>query len=564
MTTLLDTIHFEAYVSACASRAKVRVEWDKPGSVPRTNGKTMYLPAITSKADKDYLSRLRVYVKHETSHITYTNFDYWQAVKPKGFLMFVINLLEDNRIDYLNDAEYAGDRALSDFYYAEFAEKFSVPEGEEGDEKRNLAPLFAWDARHRPLIASSVLAHNSVFNTLDATGLLRYNKLCAGTYGDELDALRTSKDGDTHDLLALARRILNEVYETDSKQYEDGASEDGKGKGEGEQEEGDGEDAAAGPDTIISVEEYMKKEGGEHIVSRTGIHVKADHSTDKGSYQIPSINEYVVYSWPKNPPSSSWGMGCLDKEEVEQVINNGARQLSNSLRMKLQVRSKGRYEYGTKSGRLHAGSLHRLVSARGTEAESRVFRKHVTSDTLDTAVSLLVDCSGSMSGRKFDLACAAAVSVATALRPLHIPYNILGFTNAFGKDEPVIHVFSEWGAAVADDALIKRFSAASGMLLENTDGDGIAWAYNHLMPRKEKRKVLLVLSDGAPAGRGWAGNCATYTKQVISDIEKNKKAEIYGIGICDHNVQRYYTKHSVINTAAELPSALLSILDKAL
>jgi hypothetical protein len=575
MTTYLDTIHFETYVSACAARAGVSVEWDAEGTIPRTNGKRMWIPRINSTTDPRYLTTLRTHVKHETSHITHTQFEYWKGVGAQGLLGFIINLLEDNRIDYLNDHEYLGDKALSNAYYEDFAAKVLAASGDKASEQQAmLAPLFMWDGFYRDWIASMPLVHEAMQKHLDADGTKRLDTLCSGTYGDELVALRTSKGGATTDLLTLAERILREVYGVkDVEQYKKPEKGSGKGKGEGKGTGEDGEGDAEGDgkgegkgkssdkDEIITIDDYIKKMGGEHIISRTGIACKKDTSTERGGYTIPSKSDYHVRRWPE----AAKGMpGYLSVGAVENIINNSAKPLSNALRMKLQVRSKGRYEYGTKTGKLHTGSLHRLVSARGTAAESRVFRKHVTSDTLDTAVSVLVDCSGSMSGSKFDTASAAAISVALALKPLHIPFNILGFTNTCGNDDPIIWVFNDWNENVTQPELIKRFVRASGELFENTDGDAVAWANNYLVGRKEKRKLLLVMSDGSPAGRTHAGAIGPYTKKVVSDIEKRKEVEIYGVGIMDTNVCRYYTKHCVINNNNELTPTILSILDKAI
>jgi cobaltochelatase CobT len=298
--------------------------------------------------------------------------------------------------------------------------------------------------------------------------------------------------------------------------------------------------------------------GADHFKpSRTGVHLEHEVSS-KRDWAIPSRKDYVIRKLGgerANPYFKS--------SDVSSIIDGHTKPLSAKLRHKLQVRSKGRYEYGKKEGKLHNGSLHRLVSGRGSEQEKRVFRQHIVSDTLDTAVSLLVDCSGSMQGSKFEMACAAAASVGLALMPLHIPYTILGFTNDdSGRDNPVINVFSQWGEAANQTSLVKRFSEASNYLYQNSDGDGIAWAYSDLMQRKEKRRILIVISDGSPAGRGWAGDVSGYTKHVIQSIEKGKAASIYGVGIMDNNVKKYYTKNVVINKVESLSSAILSILDK--
>jgi len=97
----------ESYVSACAEKSGVKVIWDEPNSVPRTDGHRMYLPRLTSKTTEDFVLKLKYYIKHETSHIVHTNFDWFAKKGVKGLLQLICNMLEDNRIDYLNDMEYA-------------------------------------------------------------------------------------------------------------------------------------------------------------------------------------------------------------------------------------------------------------------------------------------------------------------------------------------------------------------------------------------------------------------------------------------------------------------------
>jgi cobaltochelatase CobT len=236
--------------------------------------------------------------------------------------------------------------------------------------------------------------------------------------------------------------------------------------------------------------------------------------------------------------------------------------MANKLRMKLQTRSKDRYEYGKKKGKLHNGSLHRLVSGSDVSSE-KVFRQRVVSDTTDTALCLLVDCSGSMSGKKFDMACAGAGALSEALKPLNIAHSIYGFTNTVTVEDPIIWLFSEFGERVTQPELLKRFEKVSGGLWQNSDGDAIAYATARLTQRKEHRKVLLVLSDGSPSGRDHAGDVEAYTLQTVKQAEK-MGIDVYGIGIDDSNVTRFYKKNVVVKDLHNLAPTILSIIDRSI
>jgi cobalamin biosynthesis protein CobT len=256
------------------------------------------------------------------------------------------------------------------------------------------------------------------------------------------------------------------------------------------------------------------------------------------------------------------GSGYLHKEIVNDYITNNARSMANKLRIKLQTRSRDRYEYGKKRGKLHNGSLHRLVSGADAVAE-KVFRQRVVSDTTDTAVCLLVDCSGSMSGKKFDMAAAGASALAQALKPLNIAYSIYGFTNTVEEEHPIIWIVNEFGEKATQPDLVKRFGIISGGLWQNSDGDGIAYATARLAQRKEHRKVLLVLSDGSPCGREHKGNIEAYTLHTVEHAEK-MGVDVYGIGICDSNVTRFYKKNVVVDDLSKLSPTILSIIDRSI
>lgn len=581
---ILDINNFETYVAACASRVNVVVSWDEPGSIPRTNGKQMFLPRITSSYTAEDMTRLRYYVKHETEHIAHTDFNFHNEHPKKGLLQFITNILEDNRIDHINDAMYEGDRRLSNEYMTLFAKDIQEKKGEVREQDVT-GPLYAWDAMHRDTPAALLCAEEFV-KGLSSDSSAKLDKLLLGNYGKRLKALRESPTGGTTDLLSLAEDILKDIYGEDPKKYEkkpeesegkgkdkkknkeDGdEEEEGEGEGTGDESsegDGDGEDDDEG---IITVKE-MSKGGADHLSStKRGIHW--EHSPDtSSSYVIPSAKDYIVTGFPLD---SSKGFRApyysgMDRSTVNSNIDNIAKPLSNKLRHRLQVRAQGRYENGKKKGSLHGGSLHRLITSKNTDNETRVFRKHIVSDTLDTAVSLLVDCSGSMSGSKFNLAATAGAALSMALKPLHIAHAMHGFTNAMASrynEAPVIFKFSPWGDNVSREELVERFYQAGANLGDNSDGDAIAWVAWDLMQRKEHRKILIVLSDGSPSGRWWAGDITGYTKKVVRDIEASKHIEIYGIGIMDTNVRMYYKNHTVINRADELPSAVLSIIDKS-
>ena len=559
----LDVVNFETYVAGCSKNSGVNVLWDTPDSTPRTDGKTMWLPLITSTSSSEWLTRMRYFVKHETSHIVHSDFSILNKYRPVGLLALINNILEDHRVDYTNDSVYAGDTITSNKFWILYTDdivKRTISKDKELVKQQALTlPLFVWDATLRTWIDNARETRDTLAVLLDDDGIVRMHKLEAFT--DELLALRADTSADVGEkVMDLAKRILAALYDEDPEKYtekEDAKGKAGKGKGKG-----DGESESDSADRLLTVKKLMEDIGHDHKPSRTGIHLEME-APRYGAYTIPRPSDYVVVRFPmlhkevKRTPSPHFRAHV-----VNNYVTSNATQLANKLRMKLQARSRDRYEYGLKKGKLHTGSLHKLVTGDG-EQSTRVFRKRIVSDTLDTVVSLLVDCSGSMSGNKFEMACAGAGAMAAALTPLNIKFSIYGFTNTDGRDDPIIWVFNDFGERVNQTELVSRFAIASGSLWENTDGDALAYVAHQLKMRKEQRKVLLVLSDGSPAGRRMAGDISAYTKQVIGNIE-NSGIDIHGIGICDSNVSHYYTNHEVVEDIKSLAPAILSTLDRSM
>jgi cobalamin biosynthesis protein CobT len=112
--------------------------------------------------------------------------------------------------------------------------------------------------------------------------------------------------------------------------------------------------------------------------------------------------------------------------------------------------------------------------------------------------------------------------------------------------------------------LTRRFNkAAEYGMSSNGDGEAILWAFDRIIQRKEKRKLIVVFSDGSPA-YGQRGDDMYYAKKVVHDIEKDSPVDIVGIGIMDRNVELIYKEHQVIKKAHELEGVLLALIENKL
>jgi cobalamin biosynthesis protein CobT len=223
----------------------------------------------------------------------------------------------------------------------------------------------------------------------------------------------------------------------------------------------------------------------------------------------------------------------------------------------LQVMTRKRAFYNQKKGRLDTSKLYRVCNPESSLSE-RIFKQKQDSQALDTAVSILVDYSGSMGNRKIVKAIAGAIALEQLCKMLRINCEIAGFTE-YSSQKNYHFIFKNYNQPVGDDRFLENMTVASRMMNNNADGDNILVAWNRLMQQRNRRKVLIVLSDGSPAAD--RGDAMAFTQKVVKGIEDRHDTDIIGIGINDDNVSLIYKNHKVINNISELPKALIDTLE---
>ena len=255
-------------------------------------------------------------------------------------------------------------------------------------------------------------------------------------------------------------------------------------------------------------------------------------------------------------------------------------RLANKLQRKLLAKQNRSWNFDLEEGLLDASKLPRVIM---DPFNSLSYKKEKDIDFKDTVVTLLIDNSGSMRGRPITIAAICADILSRTLERCSVKVEILGFTtlNWKGgksrelwmkqkKDSPgrlndLCHIIyksadTPWRRSKNNLGLMLK----EGILKENIDGEGILWAYNRLKKRKEERKIIMVISDGAPVDDSTLSvNQANYLekhlKRVVNWIEKNSEIEINAIGI-GHDVTNYYEKAIKIADVQELGDAMVDQL----
>ena len=255
-------------------------------------------------------------------------------------------------------------------------------------------------------------------------------------------------------------------------------------------------------------------------------------------------------------------------------------RLANKLQRKLLAKQNRSWNFDLEEGLLDASKLPRVIM---DPFNSLSYKKEKDIDFKDTVVTLLIDNSGSMRGRPITIAAICADILSRTLERCSVKVEILGFTtlnwkggksrelwmkqkkDAPGRLNDLCHIIyksadTPWRRSKNNLGLMLK----EGILKENIDGEAILWAYNRLKKRKEERKIIMVISDGAPVDDSTLSvNQANYLekhlKRVVNWIEKNSEIEINAIGI-GHDVTNYYENAIKIADVQELGDAMVDQL----
>ncbi|WP_306047014.1 cobaltochelatase subunit CobT [Nioella sp. MMSF_3534] len=260
-----------------------------------------------------------------------------------------------------------------------------------------------------------------------------------------------------------------------------------------------------------------------------------------------------------------------------EPLKGAVSRLANKLQRRLQAQQNRSWEFDKEEGVLDAGRLARVVANPTTPLS---FKVEKDMDFRDTVVTLLLDNSGSMRGRPISIAAICADVLARTLERCSVKVEILGFTTRAWKggrsrEEWLAEGRKQQPGRLNDlrhiiykqaDAPMRRtrdnlgLMMKEGLLKENIDGEALEWAHRRMLARREQRKILMVISDGAPVDDSTLSvNPSNYLEKhlrdVIAMVEKRKAVELLAIGI-GHDVTRYYDRAVTITDAEQLAGAM--------
>lgn len=589
------------YIRASAGRQGISVVFEDTNQ-PRHDGRTIYLPRITGKTTDLELKELMASTDHEVAHDRYSSFTVLKekSPDPRSLLLFVWNFLEDSRVNNIEAHEYQGFRENWDESSAILIERIFARAKKDGATVSKLiTALMYWEA--------SVSA--AMFPTIEfVTSKTTPNKKILDVLNNFTDRLVScheilDKRLGTESTYQLAIDILDKLQKECGEEFKyskevpakpgegdkkvAGSSSD-KAEAGDELGGGDSKSSGAGDEPAKSKDDEYKiinlklteedlakysitlPEHGTEM-SKTGINFEPVTSS-RDDWDVTDYEKFIVVDYPKSLGDEKYFQrnkysSAFLKEYNERVEPKIVSQenFAQQVRKFIQIRAKSQTQYGVKRGKLDQSRLARICfNAPGFN--ERVFKNKIENKVLDAAVTVLVDMSGSMGGSKVQYALASTLLVNEVCTTLNIPLEIIGFTDGYDTRtdiNPVMFIYKNFSDMRIDNERIKScFAMSSSFMYGNPDGENILWAHDRLVKRKEKKKLMIVMSDGSPAASKSSSGLGEFTLKIIREIEASKHVDIYGLGLCSSSVEYFYKAHSVVNDPEDIPSKLLELIER--
>ena len=393
-------------------------------------------------------------------------------------------------------------------------------------------------------------------------------------YGDQLGEDPDAADEDQED---QAEEDAEDQADPDSTGDQD--QDDADAEADPEQSQDDSQDQAQAKVTLDDMADQEQGEEAELPEGEAPLEPPAPPPVSEAdpNYAVyrTEFDEEIAAEDLAEPVELERLRAYLDQQL--EPLKGAVGRLANKLQRRLQAQQNRSWEFDREEGILDAGRLARVVANPTTPLS---FKVEKDTEFRDTVVTLLLDNSGSMRGRPISIAAICADVLARTLERCSVKVEILGFTTRAwkggqsreawlaegrpqqpGRLNDLRHIVyksadAPWRRTRPNLGLMMK----EGLLKENIDGEALEWAHRRMAARREARKILMVISDGAPVDDSTLSvNPANYLEKhlrdVIAMVEKRKMVELLAIGI-GHDVTRYYQRAVTITDVEQLAGAM--------
>lgn len=421
--------------------------------------------------------------------------------------------------------------------------------------------------------------------------------------GSDLDALGLALDDQTA-FAALTQSMLAHLNLTEGDIDPSDADDGGEDSEDQKEEDGESQDDNEGEAGQSEARAQPQDDEGEETEANYDSQDMDDQDSADGEMGDDGMQPVTPQrrNWDHLPQSDYkiWSTKydetitateLADEDELNRLriyldqqlsnLQSVVTKLANRLQRRLMAQQNRSWDFDQEEGMLDAARLSRVVVSPGSSLSYKVERE---TDFRDTVVTLLLDNSGSMRGRPISIAAISADILARTLERCGVKTEILGFTTRAwkggqaredwlasgrspmpGRLNDLRHIIYKkadepWRHAKRNLGLMMR----EGLLKENIDGEALLWAHNRLIARAEDRRILMVISDGAPVDDSTlsvnhGGYLEQHLRKVIEMIETRSPVQLVAIGI-GHDVTRYYRRAVTIMDAEQLGGTMIEQL----
>jgi len=597
MTKKLDNTQFQNATASTLKAVSGNLENEREikfsGNSSYLSTKEIRLPQILKDLDNKQLTKLRGEADKIALKLKHHDPALFSKLLPSSDLSSqIFKLAEDARIEAVGSKHFSGIKNnLQSLIVEQYKETILPIPG--GDDKEALVKAL------HLVIREKITKSDAPSNT--SISLEKWRPWINSKIGNLLNQLQeniTNQEKFAAKTKELLTALQAEIGEADSnnngdneEDSEDTNSEESEDNDNSSQNDGD-DDQEAGLD---GGSDSQEDEGQIEGDAQDG---DAEDQDGDSEGEIPS-NPLPGYNQGKNNLEQSYKVfstkydeivnatDLCDEDELTrlratldkqlEVLQGAIARLANKLQRKLQAKQNRSWNFDLEEGMLDASKLSRIITQPLFPLS---YKQEKDMKFRDTIVTLLIDNSGSMRGRPITIAAICADIMARTLERCGVKVEILGFTTKAwkggqsreqwindgkptypGRLNDLRHIIykpadAPWRRAKNSLGLMLR----EGILKENIDGEALIWAHDRLLGRLEDRKVLMVISDGAPVDdTTLSSNSGNYLelhlKEVISFIESRSPVELVAIGI-GHDVTRYYNKAVTLTDAEQLGGAL--------
>ena len=584
----LDTFKraLSSTVKAIAEDKEIEVIF---GNNSTSSEEKIILPEINNVFDLDNIASIRGTADNEALIYKYRNHDTYSEFLPnKEKNKKIYESLENTRIQILGSKYMRGVKSnLLSLYEKNCNEK----------NYSNVTSQSDLEIEHALEIYLKKKIDTNIVPKSASHALSYWSKWLDSKVGTSIDDLLENVDNQEK-FAKLANKLISDLKLYDTNENKDESEDDNKGQQTEELDNPDIDEtesqSSMSDDDMENTEEEVQSEESELPVDENNEemqdleddgseNVKPHYKESKSVETI--LSEYMVYSNKYDEIITAQDL-CEDEElnRLRKYLDQQLKsfqtiisRLANRLQRKLLAKQNRSWEFNIEEGLLDTSRLTRVIT---DPFYSLSFKKEKDTDFKDTVVSLLIDNSGSMRGRPITVAAMSADILARTLEKCGVKVEILGFTTKAwkggksreswmqnnkppspGRLNDLRHIIYKaadepWRRSKKNLGLMMR----EGLLKENIDGEALLWAHKRLQNRYEARKILMVISDGAPVDDSTLSvNSGNYLEKhlrgAINWIENKSDVQLLAVGI-GHDVTRYYKKAVTIVDAEQLADVM--------